>query len=798
MNEDEFQVFDGDADGSLHKALLSYSDLLHSDLSKSRFAEEREWYECALFYQRRQWLNWDNSNKRWSQVKQDADKPRPMPVTNHFAKNINDNANRLGSGGVRIAALPLDDSDKSRRAAEFAEKAVRAIDKESGMRLLNPLLAKHVVLWGIGVTKDIWDTSKSNGTSKVPQISVQSVQMTGCLACGMTRESGADAVSNAAELPAGSNIPGEPLLEMAVLGAALVAADRVAEEGAAEPCPYCGEGQTVQYVQSQPVVKAIREFSRGRICTEVRPIFEIYFPRDTQNPNLSKRMQQRYRKPLSEIKRLYPEAAEELKADEQGEVSEIYLEALRSLVNYNYLHDQSSEGVTVTETWVDYDQLPGELQTELLAEVMRSQAVADLSDMREAGEVELAAAGMFEAPDGELDPVEQLEQWGIFIISAGGTVLDWGINPLEGKKPFTFYLWEVDPANVYPKGLGVDLIPLQKRLNRLDSLIELGMMSNAAGKWMWPTSQTTNPPTGSPADVIEYDPIGDGKIMPTFMQPSPFHSSAWTLRASVKQDFLEIGMSEGLSQPRGVTAFRGLAYLGAKAEEQISTQRFLWESAHTLRYEKCLLMARKYWDEARKIKVAGFNGKYAMHNLLGKDLEGEFILEVIADSSRPQTVAEKEQAFQMLLQGGMIDATDSATREFVVNLSNLDSINLADHLQYLKAERDLDATIAGMVPETNPYIKADIFLKVFSNFTLTEEFDALDSGAQLRVMATTEMLNAKAGSKTQSATQKLAQAWAPSGTHEMVLNSAPGVSGTNQRFHEAAMGEGGRLVRDMS
>ena len=64
----------------------------------------------------------------------------------------------------------------------------------------------------------------------------------------------------------------------------------------------------------------------------------------------------------------------------------------------------------------------------------------------------------------------------IFIICAGGKCIDWGINALDGKKPFTFWLWEVDPANVYPKGLGVDLVPLQKRLNRLDSLMELGFV----------------------------------------------------------------------------------------------------------------------------------------------------------------------------------------------------------------------------------------------------------------------------------------------------------------------------------
>src|SRR6185312_9196870 len=103
-------------------------------------------------------------------------------------------------------------------------------------------------------------------------------------------------------------------------------------------------------------------------------------------------------------------------------------------------------------------------------------------------------------------------------------VMDYAPNPLDGKKPFTFWLWELDPANVYPKGLGVDLVPLQKRLNRLDSLMELGVMSNAAGKWIVPDTQTGTGavPTGSPSEVIRYDPIGDGKVKPEFVQPTPF------------------------------------------------------------------------------------------------------------------------------------------------------------------------------------------------------------------------------------------------------------------------------------
>jgi len=88
--------------------------------------------------------------------------------------------------------------------------------------------------------------------------------------------------------------------------------------------------------------------------------------------------------------------------------------------------------------------------------------------------------------------------------------------------------------------------------------------------------------------VIEYDPIGDGKIAPEFVQPSPFAMHCFQLRGMILQDFQAIGMTNGVQQglnPGGQTSFRGIAYLGAKAAEQISTQRFLWETAATLRYE---------------------------------------------------------------------------------------------------------------------------------------------------------------------------------------------------------------------
>jgi hypothetical protein len=734
MNQSETQQLARGLGAGLEKALFSYQEVLHQDLARNRFAEEREWYEEGLFYQRRQWLKWDNSNKRWSVVKQDPDKPRPMPVTNHFARTINANANQLGSGKERVVVIPNDDSDKNRRGAEFAEKAIDAIDEESGFNVQRPLLAKQTSLWGIGVAVDTWDPSSNNGVVKIPQIEVQSTPKLGCIDCGQVAD-----LSPEQSMNPGATMPGQQQA----------------------PCPYCGGSNTMGWQEDTPVTTEVKEFSNGRICTEVRPIFEFFIPRDCQgNPNLAKKLQQKYRLPVSRAKQLWPDHKEDLKPDEKQETNEIYLEALRSLVNYNYMHDQTGENLTIVVSWVDWDQLPDELQ-EKLEEAVQTQQMNPGDPDQDAGddagadaEMDAAAAtGMaeaepdeddtFEAPDGDLDPLEQLHQWGIFIVAGGGKTLDWGINNCEGKKAPTFFLWEVDPANVYPKGLGSDLIPLQKRLNRIDSLIELAMMSNAAGKWLWPTTQTTNPPNGSPSDVVEFDPIGDGKIAPTFVQPSPFHASVWQLRQAIKQDFLEIGMTEGVNQgqnPSGVDSFRGLAYLGAKAQEQISTQRSLWEMGLKLRHEKTLILARRYWSQGRKVKVAGYNGKWGMTQVMGEDLAGDYSVSIVENSSRPKSIEEREQTFALLLQSGMVDAADPSTREYIVDQSNLNNINLVDHLQYMKAERDLDQLLAGNPPMPNPAVKPQIALQVLTNYMLTEEFDQQQPEIQQQLVSVYQTL----------------------------------------------------------
>ena len=271
------------------------------------------------------------------------------------------------------------------------------------------------------------------------------------------------------------------------------------------------------------------------------------------------------------------------------------------------------------------------------------------------------------------------------------------------------------------------------------------------------------------------------------------------------------GVQQGMN-PQGVTAFRGLAYLGAKAAEQISTQRFLWETAHGLRYEKCLILARRNWSESRKVKVAGFNGRWGMKQLFGRDLEGDYMMEIKPDSSRPQTLEEKEQAFQMLMEGGLIDITDSQTRDYVVSdLANLDSVNLTGHLQYEKAERDLDAVIQGQMPTPNPYIDLQVQMKTFTNFTLTEEFDALDPQIQVGIAQYCQNLQQQMAMQQMQQMAQAAQAAAPAIVPKLAqamrakngqkqggaLNGVPGSTTSPDAASEGSEQEAGKIASQM-
>jgi len=775
-------------------ALVAWGELKFREDALGRDAEEREWQEEGLFYQRRQWLEWKEGDRRYTQVKPDKRKPRPMPVSNYFAKTVNANANQLGAELVKVSATPRTDDQATRRAADYAEMAKDATDVETGMRLLNPLLAKHTALWGIGVTKETIDTSEE--PEALDEQELESANVVGCLQCGQVNE-----------------------LEPGQMDAGEFGQQEI-------PCPECGSDQTANWTRERPVSTSQYVSGKGKIKTEVRPIFEIYLPRDVQNANQAYRVIHRYRKTLSAARRAWGEKSESLNSDDPStNTSETRLDILRTLSSYTFAERVNAETCVITEIWSKWDYLPKRLQEAVEGEFEGEDAEGEAEEDQELSLQTSAGDLGNPSPASQDDPdeLQQIKQNGLFFIYSQGVMLQWGANPIvdpdteEAYNPFTFFLWDLDPASVYPKGIGADCVPLQKRLNRIDSLIELGLMSNAAGKWLWPTTQTNmKPPNGDPSDVIMYDPIGDDKTPPKFVQPSPFHGSVWQLRAAILQDFQQIGLQTGVQSgdAGGQSAFRALAYLGSKASEQLNTQRFLWESAHCLRYKKVLALAKFVWDDERQVKVAGPNGKFLFEAFNGESLRGDYEIDFVPNSSIPKTLDDKMQMLQTFIEAGLVDLTDPTVRQYIYDLANMEGVNLASELQFRKAERDLDLVKRGEMPHESPYQDWTIELKTVANFTLTEEFEALDPMLQSFVLAFAEycnqkvtqiaqqqamqsMMMANAGKPQQPPPGKKGSGKAGQDPNNQALAKVPGVTGSPQAAEGAASSQADQFAHQV-
>lgn len=660
---------------NLSGLLTKFGDDKFKTLSKGRYAEELQWYQASLFDQLKQWLTLDGSSgtRRWKQIPQNNQKPMPMPVSNYFSKTINSNANSLGADIPEMVANPADTSNPNRRAAESAERAMECIDDESGMEHLNPILAKHTVLWGLGVIKDVVDTSAESGMDQIPQL---------------------------------GDAP---------------------------------EGELNQ--------TGVASFPKGKIKSELPSIFEIYVERDCHNANLSRVKFQRFRKPLAEIKGRYGDVAKDLRADDNNDTAQLYAEAIRSEVNFGSVGQANSdEMITLKEYWAKWDRLPEDVQAA----------------------IEQRWGNQPSAAYPQMSKWEAAQQYGIYCVYAQKTALDYAENPWEDYDAFTFFPWQMDSANPYPKGLSPELIPLQKQLNRLDSLMEKSLMSNGVGKWILPLTQINiTKPSGDPSDAVWYDSQGDGKNIPQFVPGQPHSPALVERREAILNDFRELGYTNGVedgSDPEGgVKSFRGIAFLGAKAEEGRKTQRFLWEQAHKLRKKKLLIMAQKVWDEPRQVKTAGFNGKFGMTDLMGADLQGDYVIDVIPDSSKPKTQQEKLSAVEMLITGGVIDPTAQTTKEYILDSTGMNGLNITNHYQLEKAERDLEMLKQGKQPLENPAQKWDVWVRTLGDYMQTEEYEQLEQPYQMGIAFYFQYVSDKltAIKQTMSGAPPLASAAAP-------------------------------------
>jgi hypothetical protein len=474
--------------------------------------------------------------------------------------------------------------------------------------------------------------------------------------------------------------------------------------------------------QTQEVPGDQTQLPVSRLKTKLLTPFEWLVPRDCGDPNLSPLVIEVSPMRVSEAQSLYPNIKEQIKpsGDKKGSnLAIFYLQSLRRLMTAGSQPQEDEADMCLPfEAWCKWNWLPEDVQDAIEAEWGDQPS----------GHPTYSAKGM-----SKLDAAMAFGVYGVFF---DDVCAEMGEAPYEEKYPYTFYLYQKDIASPYPKGLGVEIKPLQKQINRIDSLMEKTAM-RGGGRWLRPLSQTRFKPTGDPEDVLEYDDEA-GKARPEFISGNPMMAALAAKRQQIVGDFDILANTSSIDRGQaGATTgpFRALAFLGSKAEEARQTTRFLWEQSHERRARLLLELAKLAWDQPRKVKVSGFNNKFGMELLDIADLgDGNYSIEVVQDSSRPKTIDEKIQTVSMLITAGFLNVQDPSVRDYIFSTLGMDDVDPANHVAYSKAERDLEMIKNGQQPVENPFINWQIEGMIFQIFIQTEEYEGLDPMVQAHVV----------------------------------------------------------------
>src|SRR6185312_4701228 len=111
---------------------------------------------------------------------------------------------------------------------------------------------------------------------------------------------------------------------------------------------------------------------------------------------------------------------------------------------------------------------------------------------------------------------------------------------------------------------------------------------------------------------------------------------------------------------------------------------------------------------------------------------------------KPKTLADKLGYVELAIEGKLLDPTDPDLKETLLTMLGLSELDAKDHVHVEKAERDLDKAKRGeMPPITNPFIKWDVHLRLFTEYTLSEEFEEQPPLLQQFILNLCQLFNMK-------------------------------------------------------
>lgn len=266
---------------------------------------------------------------------------------------------------------------------------------------------------------------------------------------------------------------------------------------------------------------------------------------------------------------------------------------------------------------------------------------------------------------------------------APGGVYGW---PYEhGMFPFA-KLDNIPSGKFYTDSVIVDLIPLQKELNRTRGQIIEAKNRMAKPQWMAERgSVDAKKMTSEPGQVIYYN---TGYNPPVQAQMAPLPNYVLQEVDRNMSDISEISGQHEVSRgqaPAGVTAATAISYLQEKDDSMMSAVFDSLEEAIEKTAKMTLSLAHQYWDEKRLVKVVGQGGSFDVKAFKGSDLAGNTDIRIESGSALPTSKAATQAFIMDLMNMGFIDPQKGLE---LMRISSLNKLYEEVHVDTGQAQRE--------------------------------------------------------------------------------------------------------------
>lgn len=214
----------------------------------------------------------------------------------------------------------------------------------------------------------------------------------------------------------------------------------------------------------------------------------------------------------------------------------------------------------------------------------------------------------------------------------------------------------IESGKFYSDSTIVDLIPLQKELNRTRGQIIEAKNRMAKPKLIAERGAIIPQQiTSEPGQVIEYEP---GYPAPVMLKMEPLPAYVTQELERINQDINDISGQHEISRgqnPTGVTAATAISFLQEQDDTKLASTFSSIEAAYEKLAFLTLSYAQQYWDVPRLIKIVGNDASFDAMSFKGSDLRGNTDIRIEGGSALPTSRAAKQAFIMDLMKMGFID-----------------------------------------------------------------------------------------------------------------------------------------------